>query len=244
MASLMQKIQHRFSPFFDKFALLSIDAFAVQNKLVQVNKPVIFDIGAHTGKVAKIYRKRFPLASIHCFEPFTQSFQSLVKSVKDDPHTFCHQLALCDRQGKANLNANLSSATNSLLATDDRGAAFWGDGLLDTTAQLQVDTTTVDAFCLDRSIPHIDILKMDVQGAEFLVLMGAEAMLKEQKISLIYTELLMCPTYKEQRSLHEYLGFLDACGYKLLDFYNPVRRHHQLIQADVIFLSSSSKQIT
>jgi len=46
---------------------------------------------------------------------------------------------------------------------------------------------------------------MDVQGAEFSVLEGANDMLASQKISLIYTELIMCPTYKGQHKLHEYL---------------------------------------
>jgi hypothetical protein len=72
--------------------------------------------------------------------------------------------------------------------------------------------------------------------------MGAKDMLANQKISLIYTELIVCPTYKGQHKLHEYLSFLDSLGYDILDFFNPVRHHNQLIQADVVFLSSSFKK--
>jgi len=106
----------------------------------------------------------------------------------------------------------------------------------------EVSITTVDIFCLEVGISHIDILKMDVQGAEFSVLVGAKDMLANQRISLIYTELIMCPTYEGQHKLHEYLSFLDSFGYDFFDFFNPVNSHNQLIQADLLFVSSSFKK--
>ena len=217
-------------------------SFALQSELITVREPVILDIGAHIGEVAKIYRERFPLANIYCYEPFPQSFQLLSKSVQGSPRTFCYEMAVSDKNGTALLNANLNSATNSLLPTDERGASFWGLKLLDTKSQVEVCTITVDTFCLEAGISHIDILKMDVQGAEFSILVGAQDMLVNQRISLIYTELIMCPTYQGQHQLHEYLSFLDSFGYVLLDLFNPVMSHNQLIQADGVFLSSSFKK--
>ena len=222
----------------------SADVFAVQRELIGTHEPVILDVGAHVGTVARRYRQRFPQASIHCFEPFPPSFGKLRESLDGDPRSVCHNLALSEKEGTAALQANRSSATNSLLPTDERGTAFWGEGLLETTSQIEVPTTTLDAFSQEAGFSHIDILKLDVQGAEFAVLQGARDVLTRQSISLIYTELILCPTYKRQHPLHEYLAFLDGFGYGLLDFYNPVRRHHQLIQADAIFLSASLLEMT
>lgn len=213
--------------------------FTVQGQLINARDPIIFDIGAHVGSITKIYRSLFPRAFIHSFEPFPQSFQELLKNTEGDSRIFCHQKAASCKDGNAIFNANINSATNSLLATDDRGSSFWGDGLLDTISRIQVNTTTVDIFCKETGISNIDILKMDVQGAEFSVLKGATDMLKNQQIALIYTELILCPTYKNQNKFHEYLSFLASFGYELLDFYNPVRNCNQLIQADFIFLSSA-----
>ncbi len=126
--------------------------------------------------------------------------------------------------------------------TDERGASFWGEGLLDTKSQIEVNTTAIDAFCTESGISHIDILKMDVQGAEYSVLEGARDLLANQGISLIYMELMLCPTYQGQRKFHEYLSFLDSFGYDLLDLVNQSRRHNQLIVADAVFLSSSFKE--
>ena len=216
-------------------------AFEVQHQLLTLRDPLILDIGAHVGEAAREYRTLFPVATIHCIEPFPDSFHQLQKNLECDPATFCHMTAMSDRTGTGLLNANLSSATNSLLATDERGSTYWGTGLLDTKSQVEVSTTTVDAFCADAGIAHVDILKMDVQGAEYSVLLGAADMLKSQRISLIYTELITCPTYDGQHKLHEYLSLLDSYGYELFHFFNPAQKNDQLIQMDIVFLSSSFK---
>lgn len=241
MKRAIQKILNRFGYQLSRPTKSLKDAIALQSKLIKIREPVVLDIGAYIGGLAKIYREKFPLASIYCFEPFPQSFEELSKNMEGDSRIVCHKTAVCEKKGTAVFNANLSSETNSLLTTDEKGTSFWGEGLLDTVSQIEVSTTTVDIFCIEMGISHVDILKMDVQGAEFSVLVGAKDMLANQRISLIYTELIMCPTYEGQHKFHEYLSFLDSFGYGFLDFFNPVRSHHQLIQADLLFLSSSFK---
>ena len=215
------------------------EAFRVQRELIPIKEPVILDIGAHVGNIAVRYRGWFPLCKLYCFEPFPQSFQALSHNTAADPLTFCYQSAMSDNNGSAVLNSNVSAPTNSLLKTDEGSTSYWGEGLLDTISQVEVSTTTVDTFCLETGISHIDIMKMDVQGAEFSVLAGAKDSLANKRISLIYTEVIMCPTYKGQHKLHEYLSFMDSYGYDFLDFFNPVRTNDQLIQADAVFVASS-----
>jgi FkbM family methyltransferase len=223
-------------------AVLPRDAFELQRDLIKTEKPTILDIGAHVGAVTKIYRELFPQASIHCFEPFSQSFQSLSKNLKGDPLAFCYETAVCEKDGTASLNANRNSQTNSLLKTDERASLFWGEGVLETSQQFEVNTITLDTFCFEKGISHVDILKLDTQGAEFSAILGAKEILANQRISLIYTELIICPTYERQHKLHEYLSCLDSFGYGFFDLFNPVRNHGQLIQADALFVSSSFKK--
>ena len=204
--------------------------------MIRADEPLIFDVGAHHGSVARTYLRLFPGALIHCFEPFPDSFNILSENLKGDSRIHCHQTALSDVAGLAVLNANLSSQTNSLLPTDPSGAVIWGGGLLDTTGKVEVAVATVDHFVRDNKIAHIDILKLDVQGAEYAVFQGATETLRQQKVSAIYTELILGRTYEGQHKLHEYLQLLAAFGYQLLDFFNPIRHRHQLIQADFIFL--------
>jgi FkbM family methyltransferase len=218
------------------------DPFDLQRELVSIMDPVIFDVGAHIGAVTQRYRQLFPRAWIHCFEPFPTSFSMLLQAAENDPRIRCHQLALSSTRGVEALHANASPATNSLLATDTRGQFYWGQGLLDTRKQLQVTTNTVDSFCLEMGVEQVDILKLDVQGAEFSVLQGATRMLRRGLISLIYTEIIIAPTYAGQHKLHEYLSLFDSFGYEVLDFFNAVRSRKQLIQTEMLLVSPLLKK--
>jgi FkbM family methyltransferase len=221
---------------------LSMDAFIVQKELIANQTPMIFDVGAHVGIVATKYRELFPKSVIHCFEPFPKSFQELRANTGTDANTFVHKIAMSERKGTSLLTSNSATATNSLLPSDERASFYWGDGVLDTKDHLEVETADIDSFCSEHHISVIDILKIDVQGAEFSVLVGASNMLSSQAISLIYTELITAPTYQGQHKLVEYLTLFDSFGYQFLDFYNPVKRGYELIQADMVFLSSQLKK--
>lgn len=214
----------------------SLDAFTVQRELIHGVEPVIFDIGAHVGYVTKKYRDLFPLASIYSFEPFPDSFEQLRRNTTDDSRTSVYDFAVSDKRDVVILHANEYPVTNSLLPTDDRGSFYWGEGRLETRARVKVNSTTIDAFCAEHAISRIDILKLDIQGAEFVALNGAKEMLSSKQVSLIYSEVIMAPTYEHQHKLHEYLGLLDSFGYELFDFYSPVRRGMQLIQTNILLV--------
>jgi FkbM family methyltransferase len=216
---------------------LNPNPFKVQKALLQGFDPVVFDVGAHTGSVAMEYRRCFPKADIHCFEPFPETFELLKKNMAADSRVKCHSLALSDSTGTAVFHGNSSTATNSLLPTNSLGHLYWGEGLLDTTGTEVVQTMTVDDFISSQAINNIDILKLDVQGAEFSVLSGGRMALASHRIRLIYMEMIFCPTYEGQRKYSEYLSLMESCGYRFLDFYNPIRKHNQLIQADIIFIN-------
>lgn len=218
------------------------DTISLQCRITGKSTPVIFDVGAHTGCLAKLYRKQSPRARIYCFEPHPESFKILKKRFDADQLTVCHKMALSDSNGSTGLNVNLHTGTNSILATDPQAENYWGQGLLKTVSSIVVDTITLDTFCSDAGIRDIDILKIDVQGTELNVLAGARKMLQNHAISLVYLELIICPTYKGQHRLHEYFSLFDSYGYELLDLFNHEKRGNQLVQVDAVFLSSSFKK--
>jgi FkbM family methyltransferase len=124
-------------------AVRDADAFAAQRRLVTHEAPTIFDVGAHLGETARRYRALYPDAVVHCFEPFAASFDTLRAALGHDARVHAHQLAVGARPGRANLNVNRSKATNSLLASDARAAAYWGQSLLDTDATVEVAVTSI-----------------------------------------------------------------------------------------------------
>ena len=220
----------------------SVSAFEVQRQLIRRESPMIFDIGANIGIVTQQYRSLFPTAIIHAFEPFTESYLSLEHLCSRDGKIIPHQIAICENTNKQTLYSNRSAPTNSLLSKDSRSDALWGQGLLDSNSLVEIKSTTIDCFCTHNNIRTIDILKMDIQGAELRALKGAEETLSRQAISLIYLEIIIGETYIGQPKFLEYIQRLDSHGYELFDFYNPVRRYMRLIQTDAIFINKDLKE--
>lgn len=218
------------------------DPFRAQRRLLPAQSPVIFDVGAHQGETARVYRKHFPTARIYCFEPFPESFAILEASLARLPGARAFRLALSDREGTAVFHSNHLSATNSLLATAAAADAAW-PGLLVTKEQIEVPTTTLDAFCREHAIDRIDILKLDVQGAEPLVLKGGEQWLRAGRVHMIYTEILTMPTYAEQVEFDEFIRLMKAHGFVLFNLFNlSSTATGQLRQVDAIFLFGGSSE--
>jgi len=215
-----------------------LDPYLATRELVSADAPVIFDVGANIGATARRYRALYPRAQIHCFEPYPPSFARLSAALAGDGLVSLHPTALSSAPGRAVLNVNRNAETNSLLPSDRRAAQYWGEGLLETESEVEVPLQTLDGFCAERSIARVDVLKIDVQGAEYSVLEGADALLTAARIGVIYMEAIIAPTYVGQRRLVDYLALTSAKGYELFDLYNPTRRNGRLIQSDIIFVSA------
>lgn len=213
------------------------DPFLITRRLIQAPAPLIFDVGAHVGETAARYRALFPGATIHCFEPSPRSFETLSAAVRADARIVPHAAAVADATGEAKLHLNRAPQTSSLLDSDSRGADYWGANLFDTEDVATVRTLALDDFCRDQRIEHVDVLKIDVQGAEYAVLAGANGLLTSQAVDLIYMEMIMAPSYVGQRKYHYYLTTLDALGYELFDLFNLGRHDGRLIQSDAIFVT-------
>lgn len=101
---------------------------------------------------------------------------------------------------------------------------------LNTPARkIDVNAVTLDQFCKDRNIKP-DILKIDVEGAELLVLRGSQSLLWNEHVSIL------CEIHPNQMkncesSLSELYAYLDSIGYYLnpLDKSNELGTFHSLI---------------
>ncbi|AFY39779.1 methyltransferase FkbM family [[Leptolyngbya] sp. PCC 7376] len=213
-------------------------AFKSQKKLITLREPTIFDVGAHVGQTAKQYRRFFPKSKIYSFEPFPDSFEKLQAKYQKDQRVFPQNVAVSETSGRLSLNVNSDAATNSVLPIADEGKVCWGDRLK-SKDNLEVKSVSIDDFCAENLIHHIDILKLDLQGHELAALKGAKTMLQKQAVDLVYLELLVSKSYENQPQLHEYLTLFAEYDYKFLDFYSPIRKGVQLIQCDLIFVSQN-----
>ena len=61
------------------------------------------------------YKKLYPKASIHAFEPFPEVFKKYVDSTRGDNKIYANNIALSDKNGEAKFFSNNLHYTNSLL---------------------------------------------------------------------------------------------------------------------------------
>ena len=142
---------------------------------------LIFDVGANVGDWSRLANAHIPDARIFAFEPFEASFAKLQAVRFTGNRVSCHNVALADAPGSAELFVyEQSSAFNSLYDRKPEG--------IGASQKVTINLQTVDGFCAASGIDHIDFLKIDVEGAELSVLRGAEAMISGKRIKAIQFE--------------------------------------------------------
>jgi FkbM family methyltransferase len=144
----------------------------------------MLDIGAHVGyyscRYAKLLKKD---GRIFAFEPHPRTFATLQHNVRRLPQVTAVQLALAEQEGTAELHDYLMMSASGSLHYDESMAALQKAQTQQTdiaprigqtfTAQaFTVRTTPVDDFLAAQNIAQVDLIKMDVEGAEIGALRG------------------------------------------------------------------------
>ena len=216
------------------------DAFYAQREFLDqldVSKPVIFDVGAHKGETVRRYKDLFQDAEIYCFEPFPDNVEIIKSKFSLDPSVHVFDKAVSDTTESRTFHINESDATNSLLPRTKSGRRYFSKAAAEKT-KLNVEAITIDEVIKLNNISNIDILKFDIQGGELMALHGAQNALRQQKISIIYTEALFVPHYENNPLLRDLWNTLEQFGYTLFDIYDLYRATNgQLRFADAIFIS-------
>jgi FkbM family methyltransferase len=210
--------------------------------LVGIENPIIFDVGAHQGHLSKHFRLLFPNSTVYAFEPFPESFEILRARTSSDPSIYAYNIGLANDIGIKPFFSNASTACNSLFPTDSISRVAWPSGLLETKEVLNTAFVTLDSVVADNKIRSIDILKLDVQGGEPLVMAGALEACKNKLIRLIYTEIIMQPTYQGQKRLDHFLSVFYESGFDLFNIYNlNTSGGGFLRQVDAIFVRKNDQ---
>ncbi len=245
MKKILKKLLARFGYNITKLNSKVDEAFENQRRLIANNitpnsAVTIFDVGAFEGHIALKYNNLLENCRIYCFEPFFPSFEILKKNTIAFKNIHIFNSALSNITGQVDFHVNNFAQTNSLLATHPSGDKTWGQGLLDTVKKTKINSIKLDDFIIEHKIEKIDILKLDTQGTESQIIEGASKSIKENKIFLIYLEIILMPTYQQQKNFDEVLMLLRTTGFKLHNFYNyNYNSLAELRQVDAIFVKDT-----
>ena len=97
---------------------------------------------------------------------------------------------------------------------------------------IKVDTDTIENICKSNKI-NPSVIKIDIQGAEYEALLGAEAILDSCSLLLIETSLKK--TYINQKTIEEILQFLIS---KNFDVLYSTWKPHLSSEVDMAFIKS------
>lgn len=193
------------------------------------------DVGARNGSFLLP-----PSYAKHCritgFEPNLVEYEKLVRGrtdamvagLKEPPFKDrkYYPYAVWSENTRRTLYLTVGPGAVSLMGSADEAMAsnMWrpsdgGKNYLERHQKL-TGTDTVDCVALDRiwDMPDglIDILKLDVEGAELEALRGAKKLLAQQRVLFIFSEFLFVPYYKDRVTLGHQQVFLDELGYRLI----------------------------
>lgn len=174
----------------------------ISSLLRDVQRPIIFEVGAHKGEDTALLA-RAKNSVVHAFEcdprnQITRVPANVIVNYKAvSSHTGHHNFWLSEKYGSQwHCSSSLLSPKKHLQDHPD----------IKFQTCVQVPCVTLDHYCKDKGIMHIDFLWMDVQGAEHYVFEGAKRILEHTRF--IYTEYANDEQYEGQKTLDDLLLIL------------------------------------
>ena len=123
------------------------------------------DCGAHVGNVTAAFAATG--ARVIAFEPNPAAFASLRRRFEDADNVRCVNAAVSDRGGRARLYLHRSAAEDPVKWAVG-SSLFAAKGNVDAATSVEVETVDLDGVI--RELPRVDLLKLDVEGAEVPIL--------------------------------------------------------------------------
>lgn len=189
----------------------------------------VFDVGANVGELTLLFSRLVSTGEVHAFEASQSTFNRLqtICHAAQKSNVVLNHLALSNENGNIRLNVyeDALSAFNSQAARPMKnyGLDIEPVGVEETPA------TTVDQYCEQNKIDRIDLLKIDVEGAEFQVMQGARRMLESRRIACLTFEFGQT-TFDMGNRPSDIDALLNGAGYKI----------RNIVKADPTFPGRSS----
>ena len=134
-----------------------------------------------------------------------------------------HNIALGkERQNREFLNYK-NPFLSSFLPLDSSEENRYRSVVLESKEMVEVDT--VDGFLHRKNINDVDLLKIDTQGFDFEVLLGAKEALRNGVIRNVLVELNFVRKYEGQSAPEDIIHFLNENNIFLIDYYEKVRQN-------------------
>lgn len=174
------------------------------------NKAVIFDVGANFGYLSLVWAKSIAQhGRIIAFEPNLNVHNSFKNSIRaNNLNSIIELQNFAVGKEEGNIQLFLSSTTSNILRSN-----------IQDKQSTNIEIVSLDAFAKRNSIEHCDLVKIDVDGIELDILIGATHLIE------ICKPIFIVETNGDKRIL----DFFNQYEYQILDMkLNPFQIGNQL----------------
>lgn len=194
---------------------------------------IIFDVGANIGEVSTSFSFEFSNSSIYSFEPIKKTYEVLEENTANLLNVKTFQIAFGEEEGEieVELDSKYCSPQNSLLKTN----------LTPEGNSEKVKVNTIDNFINENHIAQIDLLKIDTEGFEEKVILGAEKSIDKGIVKLIYLEVGFSKTNKQNSNFLSIYQKLEELDYSFFGIYevSQIGLSTNLHYGNALFVHSS-----
>jgi len=192
----------------------------------------VVDVGANIGYYSLLAARRVgDRGRVFAMEPNPETYSMLLQNIKINDYRNVIPLQICvsNCRGKAQFHLDRAIPGESALSLCG--------GQEDPDA-IAVETSTLDEILGDDGV---DVLKIDVEGAEGLVLLGGQSLLRRTQPT-IFMEFVPRRLAKMGTRPGDVLAFLKGCGYSFLVINEKIGRLDAVSEAELVGGAGSSAE--
>lgn len=176
------------------------------------NDDIFFDVGSNLGSYSLIAASTSHNSKVYAFEPSKKAYNRLLENLKlngygDRIKTF---------------NYAVSDKSSQLGFTDDPRPEISHISYFQKMVSRKVKAVSLDDFISNLSIKKIKLIKIDVEGYEYMVLKGASKILRKSIVDYFLIEINK-DSFKYKIDPDKIFSFLKSYGYNTYYFRNSSR---------------------
>lgn len=210
--------------------------FSVSQLLLENNVKYIFEFGSRYGEDSVQFAKQFPDAMVYSFECNPNTLVECRKATSQYRNIVLTEKAITKTDGNISFFAIDKDKTITTWHDGNQGASslLQASGKYEVEQYVQneinVDGISLKTFLANNEIPRIDLLWMDIQGAELMALQGLKDRI--QDVRLIHLEVEFIEIYSQQPLFGEIKKFFEDKNFVFLGY--TYKGHYS---ADAVFIN-------